>query len=172
MKDGLLDGANGELRTIGDFFGEGRHLGFELVGGKQVIDDAEAMGRGSVNHIAGIKHFRGDRWANELRQKVGAAVIREQTDFGEILAEDGAVHREADIGSERKIHPGAGGRPIDRGDHRLGHGAQIQNRLHSGTQDGGNFGGIATLAAFANRAEIAPGAEGAPRPGQHNDVYR
>src|ERR1700756_975207 len=72
-EDILFDGTDGELRSLGDFFGKRSHPGFELVGGKEVIEDAQTMRGLRVDHFAEIEHFRGDRWAHNLRQKVSSA---------------------------------------------------------------------------------------------------
>jgi hypothetical protein len=158
------------MASCGDFLSEGGDGGFELVGGKKMIEDAETMGGLRVNHFPEVEHFGGDGRADELRQKIGAAVIGEQADFGKILAEGGAIHGETDVAGESEIHAGAGGRAVDGGDHGLGHGADIHDGLHAGAEDGAELGGIATLAALANGAQIAAGTECAAGAGEDDDV--
>src|ERR1700686_3945643 len=152
-EDGLLHGADGELRPVGDFLGESSDGGFELVGGEEVVNDAETMRRLRVNHFAEVEHFRGNGGADELREEVSPAIVGEEADLGKILAEDGAR-----------------GRPVDGGDDGLRHGANIQDSLHAGAKYGGEFGGIAALAALADGAKIAAGTEGSARAGEHDDM--
>src|SRR6266481_9147297 len=169
-EDGLFHGANGKLRAFGDFFCESSDSGFEFVGWEEVVDDAEPMRGLSVDHFAEVEHFGCDGWANELGEKVGAAVIGEQADLGKILAEDGAIHGEADVAGEGEIHAGAGGWSVDGGYDGLRRGADIQDGLHAGAEDGGELGGISALAAFADGAEIASSTKRAARAGEHDDV--
>src|SRR5215468_3655611 len=97
MENGLFYGADGKLRPFSDFLGKSGDRGLELVRRVEMIDDPQAVRSGGVNHFPGVEHFRSDRWANELRQEVGSAVIGEQSDFGEILPESRTLHGEADV---------------------------------------------------------------------------
>src|SRR5580704_13934251 len=169
-EDGLFHSADGELRPIGDFFCEGGDGGFELVGRKKMVEDAEAMRGLRVNHFAEVKHFGGNGRADELRDKVGAAVVGKEADLCKILAEDGAIHGEADVAGESEIHSSAGGGTVDGGDDGLRHRAEIQDGLHAGAEDRGELGRIAALAAFANGTEIAAGTERASRAGEDDNV--
>src|SRR6266481_6986839 len=169
-EDGLFHSANGELRAFGDFFGESGDAGFEFVRWEEVVDDAEPMRGLSVDHFAEVEHFGCDGWADELGEKVGAAVIGEQADLGKILAEDGAIHGEANVAGEGEIHAGAGGGSVDGGDDRLRHSADIQDSLHAGAEDGAEFGGIAALAAFADGAQIASSTKRAASTSEHDNV--
>src|ERR1700757_227457 len=56
-EDGLFHHANSELRPLGDFCGEGGDGGFELVGGKKMVNDAQAMRGLGVDHFAEVEHF-------------------------------------------------------------------------------------------------------------------
>src|SRR6202007_939684 len=55
VKDCLFHVADGELRTVGDFFGEGGDGSLELVGGEEMIEDAQAMRGLRVDHFPEIK---------------------------------------------------------------------------------------------------------------------
>lgn len=65
-EEGLLHGADSDLRADGNFMGQGAGFGFELIGRDNVIDDAEAMGGFRVDHVAEVEQLRGDGWADEL----------------------------------------------------------------------------------------------------------
>jgi len=166
----LFHGADGELRAIGDFFGEGGDGGFEFIGWEEMVDDAEAVSGLCVNHFAEVEHFGGDGRADELWQKVGTAVIGEQADFGKILAEDGPIHGEADVAGEGEIHAGSGGGAVDGSDDGLRHGADVHDGLHAGAEDWRKLGEIAALAARADGAQIATRTKRATRAGEDDDV--
>src|SRR4029077_14181669 len=50
-EDGLLHGADSDLRAFGDFFGEGGDSGFKLIGGKKMVKDAKAMRGLRIDHF-------------------------------------------------------------------------------------------------------------------------
>src|SRR5215475_841358 len=51
MEDGLFYLANGKLRPLRNFLGKRADRGLELVRGKNVVDDAQAVRRRRVNHL-------------------------------------------------------------------------------------------------------------------------
>jgi len=171
-EDGLLDGANSDLRTIRDFPCKGMHFGLEAISGNDVVDEAQAVRRESVDHFTGVEHFRGNGGAYKFRKKVGAAEIGEKAYLGKILAEDRAIQGDTNIAGERKIHACTCSRTIHRSDNRLGNGSKLQNCLHARAKKRGKLFRVVAFAALANISEVAAGTEGTARSGQNNDVNR
>src|ERR1700739_1712768 len=108
-ENGLFYGANGNLRPNRYLCRQALCFGAQPVRGENVIDDAEAQRRFRVDHIPSVEKFRGLSRADKLRQKVRAAIIREQTNLGKILPEHSIFRGNADIRREGKIHTGASG---------------------------------------------------------------
>ena len=161
----MLDGTNGNGRPGRDFFGQGARRSFQLRGGKNVIDDAQAQRRLRVDHLTGVEHFRGLGRPDQLRQKIRAAIIGKQSNARKVLPKAGVFRRQANIGSQRDIHARSSGRAMHHGNHRLRHGANLQHRLHTGTQQGFEMFRFAGLAAFADDAQISASTKRTPGAG-------
>ena len=99
-----------------------------------MIHQAEAQGGFCVNHIAGVEKFRRLRGAHQLRQEIGSTVIGKKAHLGEILAERRFFSGDSNVRRQGDVHARARGSPVDRGDHRLRHGAHLENSLHAGSQ--------------------------------------
>ena len=157
------------MRTGGYFRGEALDLSRKAVRRKYVINNSQGVGSFCVNHVPGIEHFRGFRRPHELRQKVGAPVVRKKAHFGETLPEDRFLDSDTNIRGEREIHARACGRAVHRGDDGLRHGADFKNGLHAGAQDGGDFLEIAPRTT--NHFQVAASAKRAPRAGKNHYVH-
>src|SRR5260221_4714745 len=54
--DRALDEADRELRAARDLGGDFAHMGHELIVGQHLVDDAQALGLGGVDQVAGPEH--------------------------------------------------------------------------------------------------------------------
>jgi hypothetical protein len=166
----FFNGPDGHLRTSGYFRGEALDLSRKAVRRKYVIDNSQSVRCFCVNHVRGIEHFRGFRRPHELRQKVGAPVVRKKTHFGETLPEDRFFDSDTNIRGESEIHARAYSRAVHGGDDGLGHGADFKNGLHAGAQDGGDFLEIALRTTLTNHFQVAASTKRAPRTGKDHYV--
>ena len=103
--------------------------------------------------------------ADDARQTDRAEVDQRHAETAIEEAEDRGARRNPEVAPQRELHPARDRGAFDRGDHRL---AQPEPRRAHRTEvavrlDGPPF-------AFGDRLEIGPGAERAPRAGQHRDV--
>src|SRR5262249_19301317 len=101
--ENLLDGLNGDVRTISEFAGQRPCSGVELRGRNNPIDDAKIQRRFRVDHFAGIKQFGGFGRPNNLWKEIRAPVVRKEADVDEVLAEGGGVGSDAQISRERDV---------------------------------------------------------------------
>src|SRR5215471_17178048 len=103
-KQSFLDGANCQRRALHDFLRQRLYFPFELRCGDDVIDDAETQRSLRVDHVPGVKKLSRFRWANELRQEIGAAKIGKQAYFGEILTECRFFGGDSSVRGQRDVH--------------------------------------------------------------------
>src|SRR5690242_10260079 len=150
-KQGLLDGADGQRRALGNFLRKSSYFRFELRRRHNMIHDSQTQRGFRVDHVAGIKKLGGFRWPDQLWQEISTAIVREEPNFRKVLAEHGFFGGDADVRCKSDIHSRTGGCAVDRGNDRLGHSAHFDDNLHSFTEQRLEFLGRAAGAALANQ---------------------
>src|SRR5207302_9122154 len=168
-KKRLLYRADGERRPLRDFLRQRFHSRFELGGRNDLIYQAERKRRFRIDHVTRVKKFGSFGWSNKLRQEISSAVIGKQSNLCEILSEGRFFRGNANVRSERNVHARTGGSAVHGGNHRLRHGAHLEDHLHAGAQQRLQLMYRASLAALPHRAKVAARAQSAPRAGDHND---
>src|ERR1700730_7621799 len=169
-EESVFHGANGDGGSVSDFCCQFPRFGLELGAGHDAADNPETLGFLRVDHVAGVKHFRGFCGADKLGKEIGTAVVGKQSDLDKVLAEHSAFGSDANVSSESNIHARAGGGAVYGSDDRLSHAANLQHGVHSGAQERLELSGVVVFAALANQAEITAGTKRAAGPGDHNDV--
>ena len=136
-----------------------------------MIHDAQAQRGFCVDHIAGIEKLSSFCWANQLRQEAGAAKIREQANFREVLPEHGFFGCDANVRSQRKVHSRARRSTIDRSDYGLRHDSHGNHDFHPSGQKQFEFFGVTARTAFSNLRKVAAGTERAASSREHHNTH-
>src|SRR6266851_4974187 len=167
-KESLFYGLDCQGRYLCDFLCQRLYLGLKLRTGNDIIDDAKAKRGSRVDHITGIKKLGRFGWSDKLRQEIRAAVIRKEAYLGEILPEGRFFRRNSDVGRQRNIHARTGGGSVHGRNHRLGHAAHLEDRLHSPAQQWLQLLRFTAPAALSDQRQVPTRAESAPGASDHN----
>ena len=132
--------------------GEGLSGGEQLVVGDAAKRQAQALGLGALEHLAGEDHGRRHLRAHGPLEHPGVPAPGVEPDLEEPRVEPTGPAHHPDVAAEREVHPRSHGRSVDGGDREQ----RAARHLHEGAVDVAQ----PRLALVAELRDVGAGAEG------------
>jgi hypothetical protein len=162
--------ADRQGRAVGQALGDAACGRQELVGRHGLVDQADALGFGSADALAGHQVVLGAVDGQEQRPEDGAAVAGDQADADVRVGDVGFLAHDHDVAGQRQGGAQAHGRAVHGRDDRLVDLEEIDHNPSRLVQ--GGRGGAAGGGRDLHLLDVAAGAEGAAGAGEEDGADR
>ena len=105
-------------RAVGEILGQLQGFGHETIAIAHSTDQSPFQGLLCREPLCEHGEFHGPGFADETRQEIGGAAVRDKADPAKSLEEIGAASGDDHIGAEGQAHAYTGRGPVDRGNIR------------------------------------------------------